>query len=76
MTDEEVYKITVLAQVNQATRLLEAWVTLESNTKKPAAGGAPGPLTGPVQPNPVDPNAAAAPPPAPAGLRITFMRES
>jgi general secretion pathway protein K len=34
IVDEQNFKITVQAKVNQATKILEAWVTLEDNTKK------------------------------------------
>jgi hypothetical protein len=78
LTDAEIFKITVVAEVNKATRILEAWVLLET-------GHAPGPKTetnpdsgrttapdtpnpGPGQPSSAQPNAA--------GLRLLYMRES
>lgn len=75
ITDEEVFKITVLAQVNQATRVLEAWVTLESSTPAKKTAN-PNPFGQPAQPNPVGAPAPGSTPAAPAGLRITFVRES
>jgi type II secretory pathway component PulK len=75
LTDETVFKITVVAEVNKATRILEAWVMLEAPpaAAKKKAGAAPG-----VDPNtPPDPNAGVPTAPAnAAGLRLLYMRES
>ncbi len=79
VTDETNFKITVTAKVGQATRVIEAWVTLSS----PKTTG-----TNPAQPNqPGGPTTPVAPPAgavttnqnAPlidtrTGLRVTFMR--
>lgn len=74
LTDAEIFKITVVADVNKATRILEAWLLLEGGTpaKKPAAGAVPSPdlENTPVsgQPSSAQPNAA--------GLRLLYVRES
>jgi hypothetical protein len=64
IVDESEFKITVTARVNQSTRVIEAWVTL--NEPK---GRTPGT-------NANNPSAAAVPAPTQpdAGLRVTFMR--
>lgn len=75
VVDENQFKITVQAKLNQATRLIEAWVALG-----PASGGSGTPKTGP-SPNPLTPppgttappGIASGPPPDP-GLKIIFMR--
>lgn len=65
LTDEEIFKITITAEVNKATRILEAWVMLEpAGVKKQAK---PTPATETEGPT-AQPNAA--------GLRLLFMRES
>ena len=75
ITDEETFKIRVVAQVNQATRILEAWVTMDSAKKAPK-NPSPGPTPSP-SPSSNDPNAPGTTnPPGGTGLRITFMRES
>ncbi len=73
VTDESDFKITVQAQVNQATRLIEAWVTLgsQSGTSGPS-GPTPQPTPVPTQNAPPG-SGLAAPVPDP-GLRITYMR--
>jgi type II secretory pathway component PulK len=66
VTDESVFKITVQAQVNQATKLLQAWVQLSSPNK-----------TGVKQPDhgqTATPAAMPSPTPPDAGLKVTFMR--
>lgn len=73
VVDETEFKITVQAQVNQATRLIEAWVTLgpqkksqsprTGNASQPPASGASAPAPGGGQESAADP-----------GLKITFMR--
>lgn len=81
LVDEQIFKITVVAEVNKATRILEAWVTLEDpkNKKKTAAGG-PAEDSGSVSDGGFDssdvgtgtaPAAANA-----AGLRLLYMKES
>jgi len=67
LTDEEIFKITVTAEVNKATRTLEAWVLLvtdsdESGTQKKQA--------------PAEDEAAPAAQPNAAGLRRLLTRES
>ena len=71
VTDESEFKITVQAQVNQSTRLIEAWVTLGSATPNPSPSASPTPaatinLSGNAPP-------AASGPPDP-GVKIHFMR--
>jgi type II secretory pathway component PulK len=61
ITDESHFKVTVKATVNQASRLIEAWVTLKApKTSTPAASGTPQTDGEPEAPD--------------AGLRITSMR--
>jgi general secretion pathway protein K len=78
VVDESEFKITVQAKVNNATRTLEAWVTL--------VGKGSGTSTSPTgtTPNPSTPNPAVPPLSGPglqggaadrdSGLRVTFMR--
>lgn len=77
LTNAEIFKITVVAEVNKATRILEAWLLLETGAapKAPVAGAPGSP--------PPDPNSGAAipgqpgaPKPNAAGLRLLYMRES
>jgi general secretion pathway protein K len=72
VTDENEFKITVQAQVNQSTRLIEAWVTLgggSSPNPNPSASPTP------QQPNtPVNPSGNGNPTPPDPGLKIHFMR--
>jgi type II secretory pathway component PulK len=74
VTDEDHFKITVQAQVNQVTRLLEAWVTLSAPKPTTGTGAAAG--TGTPGANPPGTGAAAPSGAAEAdtGLKITFMR--
>ena len=65
VTDETVFKITVQAQVNQATKMIEAWVELGKATPPTPAGGAPAAGS---------PSSLPGKPITDAGLRITFMR--
>ncbi len=72
VVDETHFKITVEANVNQATRRIEAWVSFASSSSSAASSSsasaeAPPPLSGPGF---VDPAAVQTK----AGLRITFMR--
>lgn len=79
LTDEEIFKITVVAEVNKATRILEAWVLL-SDTVPVGAGTADESSeetnsgSGGLAPIPVPGQAKSAP--NAAGLRLLFMRES
>lgn len=70
VVDETEFKITVLAQVNQSTRLIEAWVTLGKQDKKATSttGASPSPTATPA---PGGSGTSERPDP---GLRITFMR--
>lgn len=65
VTDESSFKITVRAQVNQAVRILEAWVSLQDTKPtqqryQPDVNANPIPNSGPSR---LDP-----------GLQVTFMR--
>ena len=77
VTDESEFKITVRAQVNQSTRLIEAWVTLgpASGSPNPGPSASPTPSGNPYNPAGVNlsGNGPAAAPPDP-GLKIHFMR--
>lgn len=82
LTDEEIFKITVVAEVNKATRILEAWILLSDATPL-GAGAAAGVDSESVEtdsggngltPIPTPEQAKGAP--NPAGLRLLFMRES
>ncbi len=79
VVDESEFKITVQAQVNNATRLLEAWVTLTGKGSGANSGG--------TTPNPGSTPATSAPPLSgpgliqggaqdrpDSGLKVTFMR--
>lgn len=75
VVDETEFRITVRAQMNQSTRLIEAWVTLGS--KKPATGTGPNAQPSGV-PTPaatinLSGNGPAAEAPDP-GVKIHFMR--
>jgi general secretion pathway protein K len=72
ITEEDEFKITVRAQVNQSSRMIEAWVTLNPKSSKSPATG---PSSVPLQPTTVNlsGDGAAAPPPDP-GVKIHFMR--
>ena len=72
VTDESVFKITVQAQVNQATKLLEAWVEVGGSGASKSTGS--GTAAGGTATAPTDPNAATSKAAADSGLRITFMR--
>jgi hypothetical protein len=80
LTDETQFKITIEAHVNNATRRIEAWVTLgdttgggtsQNNVNPPSTGASPKPQTAVVDPNNPATNSV---PPADSGLKITFMR--
>jgi type II secretory pathway component PulK len=68
ITDETEFKITVQAQVNTATRKIEAWVTLGT--------GSPNPTSSSTPPPPAQGGVITTPPPADSGLKITYMRIS
>lgn len=70
VTDETEFKITVQAQMNQSTRLIEAWVTLGSGSPGPSPSGVPTPA---ATVNLSGNTPANAPPPDP-GVKIHFMR--
>ncbi len=80
VTEESEFKITVRAQVNQSTRLIEAWVTLgsENSTSSPNPNASPSPKPSgapPAAPPGANPVTANGQPPAPdPGLKIHFMR--
>ena len=83
VTDETTFKITVQAQVKQATRTIEAWVLLGPADKSADTGAGDkskdksAPSKPPLPPNPndpTDPNADKARPSS--GLKITFMKIS
>ncbi len=78
ITDEETFKIKIVAQVNQATRILEAWVTMDAARKTPNNTGRTTPNPTPTpSPSPSDSGTPGGTNPAGGtGLRITFMRES
>ena len=68
--DETQFKITVQAQVNQATRTIEAWVTLNPTATSPS----PKPSASPTPAAPVVNGQTQSTPPPDSGLKITFMR--
>jgi hypothetical protein len=76
VTDETEFKITVTSQVNQATRVLDAWVTLNAaQSPNPSASGkptstVPGTSTTPQGTTGVNGQPQRGDP----GLKITFMR--
>jgi len=77
--DESEFKITVQSHVNQATKLLEAWVTINSdNPSKPTNPGAsPAPSASPTPkptPNPFGGPTTGAGGKPDAGIKIIFMR--
>jgi general secretion pathway protein K len=82
VTDEQVFKITVQSTSNQATRTIEAWVTLgvtptNPTTNSPNGSASPGPSNSPSpSPSPQASNINGNQPNTPpdAGLKITFMR--
>jgi type II secretory pathway component PulK len=77
LTDAEIFKITVVAEVNKATRILEAWVLLEA--KEEAAQTPPNPGGSPVGgslPPPSNPDQPSTAQPNAAGLRLLYMKES
>lgn len=79
VVDETNFKITVQANVNQATRTIEAWVTLGkpaeagagARAPRNSAPGAPPPVAGPPPTDDETENEASG-----SGLKITFMRLS
>ena len=71
LTEKTLFRITVQAQVNSATRTIQAWVTL-----LPLSGGGSGttPGTPPGTPPPIVGPGPSGTPRADSGIRITFMR--
>ncbi len=71
LTEESGFKITVQAQVNQAVRTIEAWVTLTGvgTSPTPSASNSPSPQTPALS----GPGNTGTPLPD-SGLKITFMR--
>lgn len=65
VTEENEFKVTVRAKINQSTRIIEAWVRL--GTSSPSTSPSPGPSAVPAA------VASAAPRPDP-GVKIHFMR--
>lgn len=83
IVDEETFKITVVAEVNKATRVLEVWVTLQSpKNSSTARRGANRPDIATPPPGTVDDSGSGVDSnsnldqPNSAGLRVLFMRES
>lgn len=72
--EETQFKITVQAQMNQAVRTIEAWVTLNPAPASPPTSNKPTNGGPPLPPPPPPQNSAAANPPPDSGLKITFMR--
>ncbi|HUP57291.1 MAG TPA: hypothetical protein VM598_07565, partial [Bdellovibrionota bacterium] len=77
VVDETQFKITVTAQVNQSSELIEAWITSSptgggTGSKPPQNPATPGAQPSPQPNQNQDPNQPA--PKADAGLKITFMR--
>ena len=74
ITDESQFKITVQAKVNNATKTIEAWVTLNQNpTGTPPPGNPSSPSTPPIGTGNAIGSTGFIPPPK-SGLTITFMR--
>ncbi|MBS1961240.1 MAG: general secretion pathway protein GspK [Bdellovibrionales bacterium] len=86
LTDAEIFKITVVAEVNKASRILEAWLLLESGAgggaKSGSAGGSSPDSNSPDvnlnQPIPGDTSGGkpSNAQPNAAGLRLLYVRES
>lgn len=82
VTDEQIFKITVQSTSNQATRTIEAWVTLgtaptNQTLNSPTGGSSPAPNASPSpspSPQASNINGNQPNPPPDAGLKITFMR--
>jgi hypothetical protein len=73
VTEENVFKITVQAQVNQASRLIEAWVTLDPASDSAKKGANDPTVSGQPPLGNFGPLGSASETPS-SGLRITFMR--
>ncbi len=81
LVDERIFKITVVAEVNKATRILEAWVTLDDpETAKKKTPGEGGPPARPTAAGGFDASDVGSTPgatkPNAAGLRLLYMKES
>ncbi len=79
IVEETSFKVTVQAQVGNATRLIEAWVNFEESANpNPGSGGNPQPGTNPTPvptPTPVTSNTNPLEPKKNSpGLKITYMR--
>jgi hypothetical protein len=73
ITDESLFKITVQAQVNQAVKTFEVWVSLGTDAQ---TGPSASPSVAARPPVPAVPGASPTPASTTpdSGLRITFMR--
>lgn len=67
--NETNFRIVVQAQVNSATRTIEAWVTLGPTSTTPSVSPSVTPT-----PTQVNPNAPVTPPKPDSGIKITFMK--
>jgi hypothetical protein len=79
LTDAEIFKITVVAEVNKATRILEAWVLLENSDEKSSSkSGGSKASANPTDQNtdPNSPGKTSTAQPNAAGLRLLYMKES
>jgi hypothetical protein len=78
LTNAEIFKITVVAEVNKATRILEAWLLLQTGATPPPKPTNPDAPPDTPAPGNGTPNgtAPAAKQPNAAGLRLLYMRES
>lgn len=74
VTEESQFKITVRAQVNQAVRIYEAWVTLSDPSRSPTTPVAPGGGSVPGSSVGASPGIGLGPAVNDSGLKITFMR--
>lgn len=72
VVDENSFKIVIQAQVNHATRTIQAWVTLTGNGSQSANGPSTSPSPAPAAQ--VAPTQNGEPPVPDPGLKITFMR--
>lgn len=73
ITEEDEFKITVRAQMNQSSRTIEAWVTLGAKSPKTGPNAGPSGVPGPAAVVNLSGDGAAPPPPDP-GVKIHFMR--
>jgi type II secretory pathway component PulK len=73
VTDESNFKIVVQAQVNSATRTIEAWVTLGAGTPNPNPSATPTPTPTPTSAQ-TNPTGVVTAPKPDSGIKITFMK--